>query len=177
MRQCWVWSGRIQRCYNVATTFKMNVISQRSGNVASMLVLRCSNVATTLENFIILWHCHNIVTTLKTTIYHNVQATFCECYLNVGANIEIRPNYNIQATLWQHWKWRNFNVATTLCEHCGNIVSMLWADQSTNVHTTLYQWWEITLFSTLSKHCYNFGGTHQESKIQFPILEIKFRIR
>ena len=40
LRQSWVWSGQIQRCYNVAITLKMNVISQSQccGNVASMLV-------------------------------------------------------------------------------------------------------------------------------------------
>ena len=44
------------RCYNIATTLKMDVISQC-----------CGNIATTLENYIILQCCHNVATTLKTT--------------------------------------------------------------------------------------------------------------
>ena len=171
--QRWIWLSQIQCCYNVATTLKMNAISHHCGNVASMLVYHCSNVATMLENYVMLWCCHNIATTLKMMLYHNVHTVFRQHCVNVVwtlvPNVESWPNYNIQATLSQHCgivkNYVIFNIATTLSQCCLNIVWALWANQSTSIHTMLNQHWEITLFSTSSQHCYNIGGTHQESKI------------
>ena len=36
--QLWVWLGRTQHCYNVATILNLNVTSQRCSNIATILV-------------------------------------------------------------------------------------------------------------------------------------------
>ena len=62
--QWWVWSDRIQCCYNVASTLKMNVMSQCCGNVATVLVTTfrqyCVNIVWTFVPNVswMLWkHC------------------------------------------------------------------------------------------------------------------------
>ena len=128
-------------------------------------------------------------------LYHNVVATMQQCWYNIVAmlpqnwkicncimlaqcwyekwnitiftprsgnvlrtlvsNVEIRPNYNIHATLW-------------LC--CLKVVSQPTYLHSHNVVPTLRNY----MFSMLPQCSYNVEGTHQESKILFSILKIKF---
>ena len=162
----------------------MNVISQSCGNVTTTLVSCWDNIATTLEHYVNLWHCHNVSTTLKTTLNHNVHTTFRQCSMNVFwtlvPNIEShQPTtfgqccHDVVATLKNYLC---FNIVKTLRQCCPNVLWTLWAEESANVHTKLYQRGEITSFSMLSQHCYNAGGTHQESEIWLCILEIRFRM-
>ena len=126
------WMARdTQHCYSVATTLKMNIISQSWGNVASILVYHCSNVATTLENYVIPRCCHNVATTLKTTLYHNVRTTFRQRCVNVVWKVwpnltKLHHSGNIVTTFRRRWKLCNFqhcyNVVTTLPESCVNVV-------------------------------------------------------
>ncbi len=96
---------------------KANIISQRCSNMATTLY----NIATMLENYIILQHYHNIVTTLKTMLSHNVQATLSEhvCGCWCPTTTFRQHCHNIEATLKNYVI---FNIATTLSQCCKNIV-------------------------------------------------------
>ena len=94
----------LQRCHNI----EMNVISQRCGSIATVLVQHCSNVATLLEYYIISQHCHNVATTLKTMLYHNIHTTFRLW------------------TLCESWcPTLKFDQTTTSRQHYHNVVAML----------------------------------------------------
>ena len=72
-----------------------NVISQRN------------NIATTFENHVILQHCHNVGTMLKTTLDQNIHITFRQHSVGVVRvlvpSVEVWPNINVQEMLCELW--------------------------------------------------------------------------
>ena len=104
-------------------------------------------IATRMENYIISWCCHNVGTTLTTTLYHNVQARLCECgvphwnltKLQYSGNVELLCNFH-----------HCHNVVIMLPEHCVNIVSRAKYQCPHNIVN-----WEITSFSMLQQHWRN----------------------
>ena len=149
--QHWVWLGRTQCYYNIATPLKMNVISQCCHNVGK------------LHNFTMLaelWKwCYMPMFTQHSG---NIVWMLYECWcpmLKSGQSTTFRQCcHNVVAMLKIMYFQCCHNVVTMLSEHCVNIVGWSKYQRSLNVGT-------IMLFSMLSQPCYNVGGTHQESKI------------
>ena len=86
-------------------------------------------------------HCYNV----EMTLYHNIHMMFRQRCVKIVwvlvPNVEIWPNYNIQAMLRQHCgnieNYIIFNVATTLPERCVNIVGRPKYQRSHNIVPTL----------------------------------------
>ena len=166
LSQCWVWLGQIQHCYNITTTLMVSITSQRCHNVGK------------LYNFTILpqrWYI--IANNYISQHSHDVQATLCECCVNIGVHcwnlIKLQCSGNVVWTLVPNVEiWPNFcvifNIATALWQCCLNVVWTWLADWSTTFPQRLTTVAKLHYFQC----CHNFGTTLQEhtknQKLDFP---------
>ncbi len=162
--QHWVWQGQTQCYYNVATTLKMKVISQRSGNIGIVRKLR--NCMTLPQRR------YNVENDVISQCSQSIQAMMCERCINAGTQhwnlTKVQLSGNAVTMSWHCWKLCYFrcchNYVTMLPLHCVNVVGWPKYQRSHNIVSIFRNKVIFNVVTTLLQHW------RKKTRIRNPIL-------